>query len=223
MDGIFPEDIAKRVPLASYLLTIGGEEWNFSAVRNQDALLDAADDIPQFPYGLLLWESAVGLAEYLTKHPHLVRGKRVLELGCGVGVAGIVARKLGGLVWQTDHLAYTLQLAKANEKANGVVGIERFVGDWRNWNHKDRYDIVLGADIIYERAMHSVLPSVFSNCLVDKGTLLLSDPDRPQSMDFLAYLEALGWKMSIESLPVCLPGENDPPRDIQVSIVTLHL
>ena len=53
-----------------------------------------------------IWASAHGLAELLEKRPDLVRGRRVLELGSGCGLAGILAAKLGAAQvhsWRDQH------------------------------------------------------------------------------------------------------------------------
>ena len=47
------------------------------------------------PYWCRPWPSALMLATALTQQPHLVRGLRVLELGCGLGLCGIAAAKAG--------------------------------------------------------------------------------------------------------------------------------
>ena len=46
-------------------------------------------------YGLFVWPSAILLAEFLSQHRSLFHGKRIMELGAGVGLPGIVAAKLG--------------------------------------------------------------------------------------------------------------------------------
>ena len=47
------------------------------------------------PYWSRPWPSAVALATVIARRPDLVKGKRVLDLGCGLGVAGLAAA-LGG-------------------------------------------------------------------------------------------------------------------------------
>jgi len=47
------------------------------------------------PYWSRPWPSAVALATVISRRPDLVEGKRVLDLGCGLGVAGLAAA-LGG-------------------------------------------------------------------------------------------------------------------------------
>jgi len=51
--------------------------------------------LPSSDYGLFVWPSAILLAEFLSYHRTYFRGKRVVELGAGVGLAGIVAAKIG--------------------------------------------------------------------------------------------------------------------------------
>ncbi|GFH15915.1 uncharacterized protein HaLaN_12240, partial [Haematococcus lacustris] len=47
------------------------------------------------PYWTRAWPSAIALASALLARPHLVRGKRVADLGSGLGVAGIAAALAG--------------------------------------------------------------------------------------------------------------------------------
>src|SRR4051812_33754151 len=92
-------------PLGECRLTVGGREW---AVRYTDAVvsrddearyLDAAD---RLPYGVVLWPAAIALAHEVVTRAAEFRGKRVLELGAGTGLPGIVAAAVGANVVQTD-------------------------------------------------------------------------------------------------------------------------
>lgn len=197
-------------PLTGTTLRIGGRRWTITAVQDQNALVERVqtdEDLERFPYGLLLWASAIGLAEELAARPALVAGKRVLELGAGVGLPGIVARNLGAAVTQTDHQETALDLARRNAEQNGVSGIRTLLLDWRRFDHDERYDIVLGSDVLYERTLHASLAALFSQVLTPGGLLLLSDPLRPQALDFMDALErAGGWRFSLESRRVAEPA-----------------
>src|ERR1051326_2047479 len=115
-----PDIIAERFPLVTSEISVGGRTWRVTAVQNQDALVEAVDTLEHMPYGFLLWESAVGLAQLLAEEPERVAGKRVLELGCGVGFPGMVARWLRADIWQTDHQRGALKLAEQNALQNAV-------------------------------------------------------------------------------------------------------
>jgi predicted nicotinamide N-methyase len=210
---------AGKLPLVTSEIAIGDRLYSVTAVQNQDILLDAAEEMEHIPYGFLLWEAAVGLARFLAAHPTWVAGKRVLELGAGLGLPGMVARTLGAQVGQTDHLPGTLALAQVNAHQNGITGLTWFVADWQTWTHAERYDILLGADILYERAMHFYLEAIFQRNLAPGGKLLLSDPSRPQALEFAAHLEKSGWQIGLEMQKVTLPEAGPDARPVEVGLL----
>jgi methyltransferase-like protein 23 len=212
--------LATQLPLAEVNLVFGARPWRITAVQNQDALLDLADHLAHIPYGFLLWESAVALADLLVRCADLMRGKRVLELGAGMGLPGLIARSLGAEVWQTDHEPMTLALAAYNAQQNGITGLHHFVADWTQWTHTDRYDLLLGADILYERAMQPYVERIFHQNLVPGGRLLLADPSRPQAFEFAATLEKKGWHFEIDAQTVQLPERTGLSKPIDVMILT---
>lgn len=214
-----PSEVIANLPLVTSQVRIGERLWEVTAVQNQDALVDAIDDLEHLPYGFLLWESAVGLARHLCANPGLVEGKRVLELGCGVGIPGIVAAALGAEVYQTDHQQGVLTLARQNAARNGVTGIVQFLADWREWNHTAKYQVLLGADILYERAMHFYLEEIFRRSLAHDGCLLISDPVRPQAMEFLEHLERVGWKMELNTTRVQIDEEAADSKPVEVAVI----
>ncbi|HLK60200.1 MAG TPA: methyltransferase domain-containing protein [Chthonomonadaceae bacterium] len=214
-----PDGIDARLPLVTGEIVLGGRSWRVTAVQNQDALVEAMDSLEHMPYGFLLWEAAVGLAQLLCEQPERAAGKRILELGCGVGLPGMVARWLGAEVRQTDHQQGALNLAEKNALQNGITGIERFLADWRDWNHTERYDVLLGADILYERAMHAHLERIFRENLASGGTLLIGDPVRPQALEFTADLERKGWRMHLDTRMVRLHEEGRENRPVEVALI----
>jgi predicted nicotinamide N-methyase len=212
-------EMATALPLETLPISIGGRDWQITAVHNQAALLALADQLEHGPYGFLLWDSAIALAEWLVGQAEQVRGKRMLELGAGVGLPGLVARSLGAEVWQTDHQPMALSLAAVNMKQNGVPGSHHFVADWRTWMHTDCYDILLGADILYERSMHAHLERIFCQNLRPGGRLLLSDPGRPQALEFAAHLEKRGWLIELATQIVRWAPPSRQAKPVEVMLL----
>jgi len=183
----------------------------------------AADHLEHDLYGFLLWESAVGLARQLTQQAARVRGKQVLELGAGVGLPGLVARALGATVRQTDYQSDALALTGWNAHQNGIDDIETFLADWRTWRHLPRYDLILGADILYDATLHFYLEAIFRKNLLPSGWLLLADPGRPQALDFAIQLEAHGWHIEIQtiSVPAIQAESAVPPVEVTLLLARL--
>ncbi|KAK6967709.1 protein N-lysine methyltransferase METTL21A [Biomphalaria glabrata] len=117
----------------------------------------------------VVWDSAVVLGEYLQDHRHLIQGKKVLELGAGTGLAGMVAAALGADVIVTEresampHLTSTVLANSPNRKH---WKIKASVLDWTQPIHYKTYsdvDVVLGADIIYiEETFNDLLKVLMS-------------------------------------------------------------
>ena len=214
-----PPSLAARYPLETIPLRIGARTWQISCVTDQDALLDGVNDAEQMPYGFLLWESAVMLAEWLVNNPTLVKNRSILELGAGVGLAGLVARSLRGNVWLTDHRADLLELAAHNARQNYLAPPQQFVADWQAWDHETRYDLILGADILYERAMHRHLLPIFRQNLAPGGRLVLTDPSRPQALELIAALEDDGWQITIEMQTLTLPLLKRVTKAVEVALL----
>jgi methyltransferase-like protein 23 len=215
----FPPLLAEQLPLVTVEVPLTGRLWRVLAVQNQDALLEVADQLAHIPYGFLLWESALALAQMLVDLGEELAGRRVLELGAGMGLPGLVARSLGAEVWQTDHEPYTLTLAATNATQNNVTGIHQFLADWRDWDHTGQYDLLLGADILYERAMHRHLEPIFRHNLAPTGRLLLTDPSRPQALDFVAGLEKRGWDFELTMQTVMLPPPYREGKAVDVALL----
>ena len=91
----------------------------------------------------------LGAARYLAAHPEWVAGKRVLDFGAGSGVAGIAAVKAGALeVVACDLDPLALAACRANAELNQVA--LSYSADF--FAEADRFDLILVADVLYDRA-----------------------------------------------------------------------
>lgn len=188
------------VPLGTFEFAIAGRTWTIQAARDHDSLLAASERFTPFPYGLLLWESAPVLARWLAEQPLVVRGRRVLELGAGTGLAGLVARHLGAAVVQTDHSPEALQLCQRNARANGIEDVRVVLADWTRWELDERFDVILGADVLYDPAIVPPLMEVLEKSLAGGGTIVLTDPRRAKATEAMARLRAGGWTLVAEDI-----------------------
>jgi len=124
-----------ELPLEEVQLAIGDREWS---ILHTGALIGAQAEVDflrgenqaKRPYGIALWPSALALAHDLASRD--VRGKRILELGAGTGLPGIVAASLGAHVVQTDRQKVVLHVCKMNGERNRIdpAHLEQHLADW---------------------------------------------------------------------------------------------
>jgi len=207
---------AGEMPLEELQLDIGDRTWS---ILHSDAVLTRDDEraflraqsATKRPYGVVLWPAAIALAHEVASRDLV--GKRVLEIGAGTGLPGIVAAARGANVVQTDRQKLALHVCERNAVRNGVTTIEHRVADWTLWRDVEQYDLVLGSDILYEEFFHPFLRNIFETNLAPNGTVLLSDPFREESMGLFEMLEADGWRVTMDKWTV---GIAPPPRAIGV-------
>ncbi|MGF0241784.1 class I SAM-dependent methyltransferase [Rhodococcus sp. IEGM1300] len=111
------------------------------------------------PYWSFCWASGLAVARYLAAFPEWVKGKRVLDFGAGSGVAGIAAVKAGALeVVACDLDPLAIAACEANAQLNDVhLG---YSTDF--FAEADRFDLILVADVLYDRANLPLLDAFLS-------------------------------------------------------------
>jgi predicted nicotinamide N-methyase len=153
----------------------------------------AVEWAPVAPYWSVLWRSGVALARELDGVA--LRGLRVVELGCGLAVPSIAAARAGAVVLATDTCAEALALVERNAHANGVR-IEKAAVDWADPDELVRrapFDLVLAADVLYERASVARLLSLLPRLAPEAW---LADPGRPAAG---AFVEQAARRWSVET------------------------
>jgi predicted nicotinamide N-methyase len=128
------------------------------------------------PYWAELWPAGLELVECL---PPSLAGVRVLELGCGLGVPSLVASARGATVTAVDWAEAAVELLRTNARRNSLE-LTAVHADWRTFS--GRFDLVLGADLLYEKrnteALLELLPRL-------GGEVLIAEPGRQFAPEFL--------------------------------------
>ena len=112
----------------------------------------ARDDPPLWAAA---WPSGTATALHLLEHPELIAGKRVCDVGCGVGTAGIAAGLAGAReVILADRSPLALECAMAGAVANGVGSrCEARTVDWHCASSERTlagpFDVILACDVFY--------------------------------------------------------------------------
>jgi predicted nicotinamide N-methyase len=156
--------------------------------RDSDELLteEAFEHEQLLPYWAELWPSSVALAKAIAARS--LRGARVLELGCGLGLVGIAAALAGGRVTATDWSEEAIRFTKDNAERNEVT-LDTAVVDWADPEAivaRAPWPIVLGSDVLYERRNVGQMLDLLPRLVDEKGEIWIADPGRRTHEDFLA-------------------------------------
>ncbi|KAK2490685.1 hypothetical protein MC885_017244 [Smutsia gigantea] len=130
-----------------------------------------------------VWEAGLGLCNFFESQNVDFRGKKVIELGAGTGIVGILAALQGGDVTITD-LPLALEQIQGNVEANVPAGGRAQVRalSWGIDQHvfpRD-YDLVLGADIVYLEPTFPLLLGTLQHLCGPDGTIYLASKMREE-------------------------------------------
>lgn len=139
------------------------KQWSLTVQLHGGTYEQASDEEDRLNFGMYLWPSAALLSRFLLCAPQTVAGKRVLELGAGTGLSGIVAAGLcsPACVTLTDTAGAVLANLRKNVAANlEAFGAVPVVATELSWDRAPRviataapgawsFDVVLAADCLY--------------------------------------------------------------------------
>ena len=143
---------------------------------------------------------------------------RVLELGAGTGLPGIVAASLGARVVQTERQEVALFVCKKNAERNGVTTIEHRAADWTAWEDREQYDCHprVGRPL---RGRHASAPppDLRGEPRAGRNDPPLGSVPARTSFALLEAMEADGWKVTMNKWTV---GITPPERPVGVFELT---
>ncbi|MBM3262076.1 MAG: methyltransferase domain-containing protein [candidate division Zixibacteria bacterium] len=207
-----PESLRRQYEVCCKTIPVGpGSGFSVWTVRDPDALIDTLDpekfeEDERLPYWAEIWPSSIGLGLTLFEH-RVAPGTTVLELGCGIGVAGIAAAIAGLTVLATDYEPDALAFAAFNAQINSVSDRMSFsLLDWRKPEIDRRFGLIIGSDILYERSNHAPVAKLIEQTLEPGGTALLSDPNRRAANEFVERMKTMSYRYSAQPRIVRFEG-----------------
>jgi predicted nicotinamide N-methyase len=192
---------------------IGPLRIPFARVTNADTVLDQVcneideiekrtgekvpDQLMHMPYWAELWDSSYGVGHWLVDRARLMKSDlHTLDLGCGMGFAGTVAAMLGHRVFFADLEVPALLFAKLNS----LPWLRRVRCRQLNWQTdqlNESFDLIIGADVLYEKSQWEFLEPFFRNHLAKDGVVLLGEPGRGTGDLFGDWIRAKGWNLTL--------------------------
>ena len=172
-------ELVRRFRTVTRTLRVAERDVTLLSPANADDLISEDDYVrdERLPYWADLWPSAQILANEVAIMR--LKGLRVLELGCGLGVVAIGAAMAGGTVTATDYYDDSLLFARLNVRATTGQSIETRMVDWSDMPADlGRFDVVLASDVLYEHRYASLVAEAIARTLVRGGEAIVADPGR---------------------------------------------
>lgn len=154
-----------------------------------------------WPISGMLWPSGVVLAGIISQLS--LANLRILEVGCGIGLASLVASSRGANITACDYHPLTPTLLIENETLNNLPHICYFHGNWHKpITNKGVYDLIIGSDLLYDKDNLDIL-ATFINChLAKKGQVIMIEPPRKLTKKFVKIMSTFRINCQVDSLPV---------------------
>ncbi|MFZ1728872.1 MAG: 50S ribosomal protein L11 methyltransferase [Bacteroidota bacterium] len=192
-------ELASRFPLRQIELTVGERIYRLTTAEDIEQLIEQITEDEfrkdeRLPYWAELWHSAVALAGYIVEAPDRFAGMRVLEIGCGMALPGVVAASIGAHVTCGDFEPLALNVAEVNMLQNVPDNpVDVRLMDFRE-HPAERWPLILAADVIYEKRFVEPLADFLDHAIEADGSIILAEPNRLIAVPFFEALTARGFR-----------------------------
>jgi predicted nicotinamide N-methyase len=159
-----------------------------------------------------LWPSGAHLAARLAARP-VHAGERILEVGCGLGLASLVGHRRGADVTASDCHPLAASFLADNLRLNALAPMKYRHGDWsasvrQRQQAQDeglrtlrgRFDLIIGSDLLYERDEGGMLAHFIGRHAAPGALVWIVDPDRGNRPVFNRNMAAQGFALHEERL-----------------------
>lgn len=194
----------------------GTDDFHLRTLRDTqqcpDDLVDNPDDgISSANWGLfgVLWSSEVFLSDMMLNEK--IGNRKILEVGCGIGLASIVLKHRGADITALDHHPSAAAFLNINTALNDLEPIQCECIDWQNLSPEfGLFDFIIASDILYDHHTVTALVEFLVRHTTKNAHALIVDPCRGLSASFLRQSRARGFTATSESVEFPL---NTPDSD----------
>jgi predicted nicotinamide N-methyase len=155
----------------------------------------------------LLWPSGARLAARMALRPVNV-DEHILEIGCGLALASIVAHRRGADITASDCHPLAAGFLQRNLRLNSLPPMPYVHGQWGGAPSATNtlaalpklYELIIGSDVLYERDTQGDLASFIARNAAPAVEVWIVDPDRSNRPAFNKRMAALGFSLHEERL-----------------------
>ncbi len=180
-------------------VTVGGIDYLIRSLLDIQQYSDPHGEAEQagissatWPLFGQLWPSARVLA--LEMHSFDLKGKRILEIGAGLGLASLVIHRRKGDITVSDWHPLSQAFLNENCLLNKMVPLKFQTGDWSADNPLlGEFDLIIGSDVLYERQQPGQLATFIDCHATDASQVIIVDPDRGNRVAFCREMSERGF------------------------------
>jgi len=126
-----------------------------------------------------------------------VKGKRILEVGCGIALASLVLNHRLADIWATDHHPEAEKFLDKNVTLNNGKKIPFVCVGWNTIeNDLGKFDLIIGSDLLYERDHVELLSDFIDHHAKKSCDVVIVDPGRGHHAPFSKKMVRLGYSHS---------------------------
>jgi len=154
-----------------------------------------------------LWPAGRMLAQAMDRFD--IAGKRILELGCGIGLASLVLQRRGADVVASDVHPLAEVFLAYNAALNDLPAVPFRHIHWDlDTPNLGMFDVIIASDVLYERGHAELIAGMVERHALPVAEVLVADPGRGKSARFTGILAERGFGVETELCPM---DDGDPP------------
>ena len=147
----------------------------------------------------VVWPAGLALATTMSTYP--IAGKRILELGCGIGLSSLILAQRHANITASDQHPWAEEFLRQNTALNDLTPIHFLQASWAANNpHAACYDLIIGSDLLYERDHAVMLAHCIASHAQTQAEVLIADPGRGYSAAFSRLMIAQGFSRHAQPL-----------------------
>jgi predicted nicotinamide N-methyase len=168
-------------------VVINSRRYSLLVPSRIEPFVNPTDTMDRFPLWAKIWPAAIVLSEYVA-HLKVDSARTILEIGGGLGLTSIVAASYGHRVTLSEANPDALRFARASAELNPGSPFPILSFEWNRPSAIGRFDLLVGAEVVYREEDISLLANVFDACLAPGGEIVIAGEIRRTFDAFYKHL-----------------------------------
>ena len=167
-----------------------------------------------FPFWAKIWPSSKAMSAFLLLEPHWINGKKVLEIGAGLGLPSFSIAHLAKEVIVTDHAQEAVALINTNINHLCIYNMTAMCLDWNDFPELVSVDTVLLSDVNYAPDAFGPLLTLIGRLMEQGAVIILATPQRIMAAPFVEALKPFIQRSFLQPLE-----EKDDSVEIRIMLL----